>query len=148
MPLCKTGAGKSTTIQLLSGAKMIMKDGHIQADPEDIEIIPLLKKIVSDRSVPSVTRYCQSITIKHGDHVIGILDTPSHRDSQCPEMDMSNSITYERVIKNCKKMIFPIILISFKNVDHMEELRREILEYSYSIKNIVENINGFSYYFT
>ena len=91
---------------------MVMNDGHIQADPEEIENIPLLKKIVSARSILPVTRHCQLIMIKHGHDVIGILDTPGHRDSNWPEIDMSNSITYERVIKNCNKKIYPIILIS------------------------------------
>ena len=60
MPLGKTGVGKSTTIQLLTGAKMVVAmDGHIQADPEEIENNPVLKNIVSAKSTQSVTRYCQ-----------------------------------------------------------------------------------------
>jgi ABC-type transport system involved in cytochrome bd biosynthesis fused ATPase/permease subunit len=59
MPLGKTGVGKSTTIQLLTGAKMVAMDGHIQADPEEIENNPVLKNIVSAKSTQSVTRYCQ-----------------------------------------------------------------------------------------
>ena len=54
-----TGVGKSTTIQLLTGAKMVTMDGHIQADPEEIETNPVLKNIVSAKSTQSVTRYCQ-----------------------------------------------------------------------------------------
>jgi hypothetical protein len=34
-------------------------DGHIQADPEEIENNPVLKNIVSAKSTQSVTRYCQ-----------------------------------------------------------------------------------------
>jgi ABC-type transport system involved in cytochrome bd biosynthesis fused ATPase/permease subunit len=59
MPLGKTGVGKSTTIQLLTGATMVSMDGHIQADPEEIEKNPALKNIVCAKSTQSVTRYCQ-----------------------------------------------------------------------------------------
>ena len=150
MPLGNAGAGKSTTIQLLSGAKMVvMNECHIQADPEVTENISLLKNIVSARSIQIVTRHCQSIMIKHGEELIGILDTPAHRETKCAEVELSNSIMIERVIKNCKKKIYPIIIISYKDAGRRcQQLKKDIVDYSNSIKNIEKNIDGFSYYFT
>ncbi len=87
--------------------------------------------------------------IKQGGNVISILDTPGRGDTKCAEMEMSNSISIVRVITNCNKPIYPVLLFSSKNAGaRFERLREEIVDYSSIITNIGVNIKGFSYYFT
>lgn len=87
--------------------------------------------------------------IKHGQNVVGILDTPGRGDTKCAEVEMSNSISIVRVIKNCKKKIYPVLLFSPKDGGaKLQHLKGDIINYSNVIKNIESNINGFSYYFT
>jgi len=75
--------------------------------------------------------------IKHGQDVIGILDTPGPGDTKCAEVEMSNSISIVRVIKNCKKPIFPILLFSSKDAGaRLQHLKGDIINYSNVIKNI------------
>jgi hypothetical protein len=75
--------------------------------------------------------------IKHGQDVIGILDTPGRGDTKCAEVEMSNSISIVRVIKNCKKPIFPILLFSSKDAGaRLQHLKGDIINYSNVIKNI------------
>ena len=75
--------------------------------------------------------------IKNGKDVIGILDTPGRGDTKCAEVEMSNSISIVRVIKNCRKRIYPILLFSSKDGGaRLQHLKGDIINYSNVIKNI------------
>jgi hypothetical protein len=56
-----TGAGKSTTIQYLYGAKMVKKGEHIQANPMPKK----LKSFLASPAIKSVTRSINPIDFKY-----------------------------------------------------------------------------------
>jgi predicted GTPase len=57
-----TGAGKSTTIQYLFGAKMVKNEkGHIQARP----MPQPLKKFIASAAMKSETRYINALEFEY-----------------------------------------------------------------------------------
>ena len=98
-----TGAGKSTTIQYLYGAKhpslinmVKIENGHIQAKPMPKK----LKSFIASAAMKSETRYINPIEFEIKDKKVQIMivDTPGFGDTQSIEVDIANSLAIIRAV--------------------------------------------------
>ncbi len=136
-----TGAGKSTLIQYLYGAKMAQfQGGHIEAKhPFPIELCDFK----SSAAMTSCTRYINAIEItidkqNNEKQNITLVDTPGFGDTQSVEVDISNTIGIVRSAIKAEK-IYPVILFSQKNQGAKSEYMKKQIEFYLTLfKNIKE----------
>ena len=119
MLLGTTGAGKSTTIQYLYGAKhpslinmVKIENGHIQAKPMPKK----LKSFIASAAMKSETRYINPIefefkNIEDKKVQIMIVDTPGFGDTQSIEVDIANSLAIIRAVVKANS-VRPVFLFS------------------------------------
>ncbi|CAF0999381.1 unnamed protein product [Adineta steineri] len=124
-----TGAGKSTTIQFLSGAKM--KEVQVEISPgiylQHVTAVgsiknPDLKNVVSSPLQKSETRYIAPVTVQlkdvlgpHESGVITFCDAPGFGDTAGPEVDIANSIGVIEALKGTKSVKL-LALSSYKSL--------------------------------
>ena len=128
--------------------------GHIQA--VDLRRNPYLERIVSKKSMESVTRYCSPIFLKSRDPITNekkllvILDTPGRGDLKSSEVEISNAISILHAMRAAKGVpIYPVLLFSGKETGaRLDIFIEDIKNYCKIIKNVEADIKGFSYYFT
>lgn len=144
-----TGAGKSTTIQYISGAPMKQFENHIEAYP----MPDRLKEFVSSSAMRSITRYINPLKFdfKNSDgeeEEITIVDTPGFGDTQSVEVDISNTLGIIRSVSQASR-VYPVFIFNEKNMGGRAEIMKGLIEfYSCMIKDMSVNKTKINFFFS
>jgi energy-coupling factor transporter ATP-binding protein EcfA2 len=158
----ETGAGKSTTIQFLSGAKM--EDAPVEISPgkylDHITAVgpvtnPGLKNVKSAPFSKSETRYIAPVSIQLrdilGSHETGeiiLCDAPGFEDTAGPEVDIANSIGVVEALKGTNSVKI-LALSSFKGLGDRAQGIQKLAHILISMIRGIENkLDSIYYAFT
>lgn len=153
--LGNTGVGKSTTTHFLGGSKMkeIKVAGLNHIHPIEIRNADL-KKIITTPFARSETLSIIPVRI-HSKDIDGysnesviLCDTPGFKNTNGPEVDISNGISMVKAVKESKS-VKPVVIISYKSIidklEGIKDLAHSLVEL---IPYINDQIKTFSYIFT
>ena len=104
--LGSTGAGKTTTIQFLSGNKLI--------EDEEGKIVlkdPAVSKLKIGTQQKSETRFIAAQEVSFKKEKLILVDGPGFNDTEGPEMDLANAVSIADVFEQCSAVV-PILLVS------------------------------------
>ncbi|CAF1084596.1 unnamed protein product [Adineta steineri] len=154
-----TGAGKSTTIQFLSGAKM--KEVPVEISPgiylQHVTAVgpiknPDLKNVVSSPLQKSETRYIAPVTVQlkdvlgpHESGVITFCDAPGFGDTAGPEVDIANSIGVIEALKGTQSVKL-LALSSYKSLGDRGQGIQKLAHILISMVHGIEDKLGAIYY--
>lgn len=154
--LGSTGAGKSTTIQYLTGAEMVQKKvmgiDHIEAK-EDNDITRMLK---SSPESKSETRYIASVPVNYetgnrfrkNTKEIWICDTPGFEDSSGPEVDAANGRGIVEALKQAKSVRI-ILLQNYRSLgNRFEGIQKLVQTLAKMVPDCKEQTKAISFWFT
>jgi len=150
--LGKTGAGKSTTIKFIGGAKFERTDvdGHIGCGTTS-DCHPFLEYFESAGSVESQTVFVKGIDLELDTTEFMLVDTPGiggTGDTRGPEVDIANAINITMSMRSAKT-VRPVLLINGKDCGgRLTGISEQLGIVVDMLAPIEDNIDSFNYVFT